>query len=201
MGSGSRHQWYSRRPGRTGAGGIEGSVNPSRGPARPNRVHRIAVSSTRFDSSIADFDSRHRALSVRRRELGHGAIRGPARRAPRGVPRLKGMWRLLRPKPRLEESPYLLTRVLGSRSGTRARFVDGRTPAACDKAHRARASFTARLHLDQEAKEEHPCTAKRVSGVHGWRSASEIFGDHTQPLRAVTVPLMLHAEMAPKPPE
>jgi hypothetical protein len=26
-----------------GRKGIEGSVNPSRGPARPNRVHRIAV--------------------------------------------------------------------------------------------------------------------------------------------------------------
>jgi hypothetical protein len=97
--------------GRTGVRGIEGSVNPSRGPARPNRVHPTTVSSTRFDSSIADFDSRHRALSLRRRELGHGAIRGPARRAPRGVPRLKWMWRFLRPKPRLEESPYPLTRV------------------------------------------------------------------------------------------
>jgi hypothetical protein len=98
-------------PGRTGERGIEGSVNPSRRPARPNRVHHATVSSTRFDSSIADFDSRHRAPFLRRRELGHGAMRGPARRAPRSVPWLKWMWRFFRPKPRLEESPCPLTRV------------------------------------------------------------------------------------------
>jgi hypothetical protein len=68
------------------------AVNPSRGPARTNRVHRATVSSTRFDSSIADFDSRHRALSSRWRELGNGSMRGFARRTPRADPGLKGMW-------------------------------------------------------------------------------------------------------------
>lgn len=60
----------------------------------PGRTGRIGLLvRARFDSSIAAFDSGHRALSPRRRELGREDRGGFARRTPPRSARLKWMRR------------------------------------------------------------------------------------------------------------
>jgi len=171
----------------------------------PGRTGRIALCvRTRIDSSIAEFGSRHRASSSRWKRLGHEARRGSARRAPLQTSRPKGMWRLFHPKPRYGRVPCPLTRVARVEVRRASSYSGGRTPAVCVRVHQAKVSLTTPLILDQEAGVSSPVGPSMPEmPMVGVRTPSWVLPTarpDTQPLRAVTDPLMPHAEMASKPP-
>lgn len=133
---GKRHQ--RRGQDLAGLTGVNGARRIRR-RVPPGRTGRIALCvSTRIDSSIAEFGSRHRASSPRWKRLGHEARRGSARRAPLQASRPKGMWRLFHPKPRYGRAPCPLTRVARVEVRCASSCVGGRTPAVCARAHQAR---------------------------------------------------------------
>jgi len=88
-----------------------GSTNPSSvsRPAEPGASY--CTVSTRFDSSIAGFDSRHRALSPRWRELGRDVERGPFDAPPCSRRSRNGCGVSSIQNQRYGRAPYPLTRV------------------------------------------------------------------------------------------
>lgn len=137
-----------------------GSTHPSLGsrPAEPGAPDCFV--GARFDlSSIAEFDSKHRALALRRRGLDrHRRPGAGTRRSSRPTRRLKGMWSSHPFQTRLEGAPQL-KRLVRTGSGARVDFLGGRTPAAWRSAHHT---------LLQHSGVGSGVTAAR------WQSASEV---------------------------
>lgn len=137
--SGSRQASPRRGPIRMFERGYAAGHDESVVEVPPGRTGRIGLLvRARFDSSIAAFDSEHRALSLRRRELGREDRGGFARRTPPRDAQPKWMWRHSLPKPRKRSVVHPVKRVFELDAGVRVRIVHGRTPTVRERAHRVR---------------------------------------------------------------
>lgn len=170
--SGSRQASPRRGPIRMFEGATAEGHDESVVEVPPGRTGRIGLLvRARFDSSIAAFDSEHRALSLRRRGLGREDRRGFARRTPPRSARLKWMWRHSLPKPRKKECRP--PRKKGVRVGRRC-AGSYRVRSYPD---RARESSPGEVGLNNPARsgwrpERAAPFGRHISGAHGRRSSS-----------------------------